>query len=264
VCAKIGEIIKEFYHKIPSILTKRHGGAILIEFAVAVPVLAMLLYFTHDLPKYARMQERMTFVAHEIVNILQNISQNRGGDNKRITLNDIRYAMSGAYLSIYPGTTMFSVGAGGPHALAHWPAGFIHCVKGNSTGTAASVIWSVVFYTHTSQSPAAVTCMNATNHSNSIIPSSQNVAPSVIYPGLTISSDQRKIIVECSLLKHNGASYRLVDGTSINAISNRKAFGFWILNPTPVTNDSNGGLTFFNTVVIFTPEFGLFADTPPQ
>jgi hypothetical protein len=42
-----------------------------------------------------------------MANILQNISQNR--ENKKITKDDVKYAVAAAYLSIYPGKTMYTI-----------------------------------------------------------------------------------------------------------------------------------------------------------
>jgi hypothetical protein len=49
------------------------NGAILL----AIPVLIALLYYMRDLPKFVYMHERMKFCDDRVVNMVQNISQNR-------------------------------------------------------------------------------------------------------------------------------------------------------------------------------------------
>ena len=102
-----------------------HEGSILIEFAVCIPVLIILLFYIHDLSKLKRYHDQTEFVAQQMVNILQNISQNR--ENKKITINDIKRAASLAFLSVYPGNTMYHTDTRSSKAyeLSHQPE-FIH------------------------------------------------------------------------------------------------------------------------------------------
>lgn len=67
-------------------------GAVLIEFAFGVSVLTTLIFYMQDLYRARYLKERMKFVGTEIVNILQNISQNRS--DKTITKADIRVCQS--------------------------------------------------------------------------------------------------------------------------------------------------------------------------
>jgi hypothetical protein len=202
----------------------------------------------------------MKFCAHCLANMLQNVSQNR--ENKKITLNDIRYVMTGAYQAFYPGTTMFSLTSSKPfrHHYCHWPNGFIHCVKGNGNGT-ASVLWSVIFYTHDRKTPQMIEAGTRVNHYDSIIRTLKNVSPEQIYKGLKISGEEIKIMVECAVIRITDSHYELSDGRKMNAISDQEAFGFFMLNPQKVVGGS--GSVFYNTIVIFTPRPGLFDETPP-
>lgn len=213
-------------------------GAILIEFAVAIPILIALLCYIHDLSKYALMKERMEFVAHLMVNMLQNISQRR--QNKRITATDIKYAISATYLAVYRGTTMWPMAL---HCLplGHAPFVVICCVKGLANEK-ASVMWYKSYYSvdHYPCTPASMGDGDSPNTN------ATNVDQSIIYPGLKIKEGEIKIIVDCSIL------------VSYSQYSLRETLGFLILNPT-----YSGRNVVFNTVVIFTPSPGLFNETHP-
>jgi hypothetical protein len=203
----------------------------------------------HDIPKYARMNSKMEFVAHEMVGILQNVSQNRA--NKKITLTDIKHAMFAAYLSIYPGVTMH--GTASYHLpLGHFPHGWIYYVTGLAKGN-ASVVWYVAFYSD----GGTIFCdIPSTNqHSGSIIKCEQDVNPSEIYKDLTIKEGEVKVLIECSLYHHSG-----LIRTDGRGCSPREAFGFWMLTPKLQSQNDCG---YFNTVVIFTPKPGLFDATGP-
>ena len=78
----------------------------------------------------------MQFVAHQMASMLQNVSQNR--TDKTITKNDIRYAISAAYLTVFPGISRFSTNCRSD--FGYNPMLWIYYVKGNSDST-ASVIW---------------------------------------------------------------------------------------------------------------------------
>ncbi|MDR0581293.1 MAG: hypothetical protein LBG04_04255, partial [Holosporaceae bacterium] len=112
-------------------------GVILIEFALAIPILIAILYYVHDIPKYARMKERMEFCAHCAVNMIQNVSQNR--ENKLITINDIKNACASAHLTVYRGNTVYD-----PNRKVDGNVPWVHCfvyyIKGMSDEK-ASVLW---------------------------------------------------------------------------------------------------------------------------
>jgi hypothetical protein len=197
----------------------------------------------------------MEFCAHCMINILQNISQNRG--NKKITFNDVRYAVSGAYLSMYPGKSMHSLSTSKYiHTFGHFPHGHLYYIKGLADGK-ADVIWCTQFHPSYTTTPSALyVYVNNTQHSASTVKLVKNVQPSAIYPGLTIKPNEIKMILECYSY-FTGACY-FPDGR--NNVSAREAFGFLILNP---KGHGSGGYSYFNSVVIFTPKPGLFNETPP-
>jgi hypothetical protein len=237
-------------------------GAILIEFAISIPVLVALMYYMHDLPKLARIHERMEFCAHCMVNLLQNCSQNR--ENRRITANDIRYAVAAAFLTIYPGMTMYETSAR-RFRYGHFPHYWIYYIVGESDGT-ASMAWSITGWTDmgggvVNPNRICVEYHINSSHSKSTVTYGKKKNPSLIYPGLTIKPGEKKIILECALCYHDdmGTQYGFTDGRLIANVPAKKAFGFWIL-PIKATRSS----VFFNKAVIFTPKPGLFSETPPQ
>jgi Flp pilus assembly protein TadG len=226
-------------------------GAILIEFAVAIPILIVLLYYVHDLPKLARIQERMEFCAHCMANMLQNA-------NKRVTLNDIRYAVRGAYLTFYPGTTMYSTGYR-QHPVGHFPLGFVYYVTGNSNGT-ASIVWALQFHMDSNFSEKVATKPETSTHAYSVVNFLTNITPSAIHPKLRINPNEKKIIVECCCCYHDkpGEPDTFSDGRKCQNVSPKEVFGLYILSP-KVKNQA-----YFNYIVIFTPKPGLFDQNPPS
>jgi hypothetical protein len=209
----------------------------------------------HDIPKYARMKNKMEFVAHEMVGILQNVSQNR--ENKKITLTDIKHAMCAAYLSIYPGVTMYATSQ--YHMpLGHFVHGWIYYVTGLAEGN-ASVVWSAAFLIDNKDPACGI---QNSQHGESIVKYKQNANPSEIYKDLRINEGEVKILVECSSMYPSKSGDRYFsDGRGCSNVSPREAFGFWALTP---KSQSPNGWGYFNTVVIFTPKPGLFSETGSQ
>jgi hypothetical protein len=210
----------------------------------------------HDVPKYARMQAKIEFVAHEMVGILQNVSQNRS--NKKITRTDIKYAVAAAYLSIYPGKTMYTTD---PHAhpYGHFPIIWMYYVVGESDGN-ASIVWGIHAYVDGTATTSISISNLVSTHIYSLVTYLQNANPSAIHPKLRINPGERKIILECAYCYHLGLSnFKFSDGRTCANVSSKKAFGFWAL---PIKPSKEAG--YFNAVVIFTPKPGLFDDNGPQ
>jgi hypothetical protein len=220
-------------------------------------MLIALLYYLHDMPKLVRIQERMEFCAHCLVNMLQNCSQSRA-TSKNITFNDIRYAVRSAYLAFYPSTTMYATGTR-QHPLGHFPLGFIYYVSGNSDNT-ASVVWAFIFHMDTNASEKVIITRHISTHRYSMINILQNVAPTAIYPGLKINLGEKKIILECSCCYHNkpGDPDTFSDGRKCPAVPVKTAFGLYITTPKARVE------CYFNSIVIFTPKPDLFNETLPQ
>jgi hypothetical protein len=208
----------------------------------------------------------MKFVAHKMVSILQNVSQNRDASNRKITISDIKNAMAGAYLSFYPGKTMYATGVQ-RHLYAHFSHGHIACIKGVDGGK-ASVLWIVQFHTGGNKEgyaidPESVECGVVSEslpyqHAAGVTKYQGNALPSGIHKDLTIQKDEIKILVECILYFHENYN-KYADGRT--PTSAREVFKFLCLVPKP---NKPGGRGYFNSVVIFTPNPGLFDETAPK
>ena len=235
-------------------------GIVLIEFAVCMPVLIILIFYISDLMKIKRYYSQTEFVAQEMANIIQNISQKR--DNKKIKLEDLKNAIALAYQTIYPGTTMFWQGSG--LYFVHYPHPIICYVKGNSDGSATTV-WSKVLWSGESESVSPTTIKSQTltkTHDISSINMGTNLQPSQIHPNLKIKSGEIKIIVEAPIFLNTTYS-KDINGKS--GYTSREAFGCRLVSPKRrlnSTDERRGG--YFNSVVIFTPKPGLFDETPPS
>ncbi len=234
-----------------------------------MPVLIILLYYINDLSKLKRYYDQTEFVAQQMVNILQNISQGRktedGKDDRKIKRNDIRRAAALAYLSIYPGKTMYYNGNGKrAHDLSHYPLFHIYYVKGLADGK-ASVIWgqSMHLYGSTPLSGGFYGVITSTDSDSKVI-FGTNISSSIIFPSLKINEGEEKIIVECALYNGyqsmNSNEYISTTGVSITS---RKAFKCFFATPKPNYPNADYGY-YFNSVAIFTPAPGLFDETPPN
>lgn len=151
----------------------------------------------HDLFTIQRWYSQTEFVAYQMVQMIQSISQNRS--DKKITLADLRYILSAAYLTIYPGTTMYWKNRG--HEFAHFPHPFVYYVKGLSNGN-ASCIWRVQLHPSHSVCVSPQTMYAACvseSHSISIVQYKTDVPPAQIWPTLKIKPGEVKIIVETNV-----------------------------------------------------------------
>ena len=236
------------------LLGKHSRGAILIEFAFAVPIMIMLLYYIHDLVRLKRFRSQMQFVAHQMASMLQNVSQNR--TDKEITKNDIRYVASASYLTIFPGTSQFTV-ADWTSKYGYNPMLFIFYVKGNSDST-ASVVWAQRYHSCDFARDPSTFEQNGDIRRNTVN-NLQNVAPSRIYPSLKIEPNEVKIIVECAIHYSTWSAYTLSDGRKNSDRTAKEAFGLYV-HPLKAVNE----VTYFNSVVIFSPRPGLFSETAPK
>ncbi len=260
-CGCLCKIAKSFKSLTKNI--KNCAGTVLIEFAVCMPILIILLFYINDLVRIKRYYSQTEFVAQQMANILQNISQSR--TDKRITANDLRYAASLAYLSAFPGKTEFRTKKL-TSDLGYCPLAFIFCVKGNVDST-ASILWGrrVHMAYMTEFAPNSVSIEN-----NLLVRTNvkilSNASPSEIYPTLKINPGEIKIIIECALFYHQAKDYFFTDGRRTSNVSPSEAFGLNLfkLSP-PIARDGYANQNvYFHSAVIFTPKPGLFDETPPQ
>ena len=247
-----------------------NSGVILLEFAVCMPVLIILLFYINDLVKIKRLYSQSEFVAQQMANIIQNISQKRAqsattseerANLLRITADDLKYAIALAYQTIYPGTTMFAQEKG--YYFVHVPHPMIYYVEGNENGTATTV-WRKAFWTTggTPVSPAKISHETSTySHDLSKINMGTDLQPSQIYPTLKIGPGDQKIIIESLIF----LDYTTKDINGKSGYTPKDMFGCRLVTPKRWNREGRENRSaFFNSVVIFTPKSReLFNETAP-
>jgi hypothetical protein len=199
------------------------------------------------------MKKRMVFVVHEVTSMLQNISQRRS--NKAITLTDFNSALRGAYLSIYPGDSMYEIIPNRAHIFGHFPTGSISYARGCDNGN-VDILWERIRYIE--KANASITSYPRYTRYTMPAPGS-NIIPSRISPGFSLKPGEIKIIMEFALFFQNDSHYSFPH-KSCNGVPPREAFGFYIVNPKG--KGSTYEKTYFNTIIAFTPQQGLFSATP--
>jgi hypothetical protein len=215
---------------------------ILIEFALAIPVLIAIVYYLYDIPKYKRMQAKMNFCAHCAVNMIQN-------NRTKLTKSDLAEIFSAAFLTVFPGKTQFSGDAG-------LPIIYVFYVRGENNGS-ASVIWMWDSSVQgSSPFPRNTVKVSAGEHGDSRRPVryKTNAEPKEIYENLSIQPGEVKMIVSIS---------RVCSPVTIA----KKTFGFYVMNPSPYRKNglyTYSTLFFFSTIVVFTPNPGLFDEDHPN
>ncbi len=236
-------------------------GSVLIEFAVCMPVLIILLYYVNDLSKLKRYYEQTEFVAHQMVNILQNISLNK---EEKIKREDFFRAASLAYLSAYPGKTMYYNGAGRyAHDLSHLPKMHIYYVEGVADGKVSGV-WGLRRHLTNGKIPTewdeSDMYSSTSTDTDSQITWGTNLDASIMYPGLKIKKGDKKIIVECVFFcDKNGMSQNNYVASDSQSTCARKAFRLLFVTP-----KARGLANYFNSVAIFTPQRPELFKDPPE
>ena len=99
-----------------------------------MPVLIILLFYIHDLSKMKRYYDQTEFVAQQMVNIIQNIAKKRAEKGELVTIKDVGFAAKAAYLSIYPGKTMYRKDSTRP--FFHVPRIYVYYVESDGNGKA--------------------------------------------------------------------------------------------------------------------------------
>lgn len=230
-------------------------GAILIEFAVGIPLLLMLLFGMCDIFKMTQMQDKTNFCAHLIVQMIQNISQNR--KDKKITLNDLADICRFVGYVTYPGTTQYSV-VDRRHIYGHFPFTHFYCVKGLSGGK-ASVIW-LCYYRPITVSANFDKALKGSSIA-CVVNDKKSVDPSKIYPTLKINEGEIKILVVNFIYCYRSLD-RYADGSRIKSV--KELFRLYLLYPPSLPSPREEGRSFFHSVAIFTPRLGLFDEEGPK
>ena len=238
------------FSRIPSLRPRVEAckGSILVEFAICMPILIILLFYINDLVKMKRMYSQMEFVGQQMANILQNLSKKRAAEGETLKYEDLCHAASLAYLTIYPGTTMYSTtNSQRRHEFIHCPFFMVYYVQGTTDGK-AKCLWDLHITTDTCTNPPWRVFANyarPTTHST-VTYSANEVPASSIYPTLKIEGDKPKIIVEPTLFW--GKNFMDKNGNKVSSAI--QAFGYRFTKP------KNFNDLYFNQVVIFTPNAG--------
>ena len=227
-------------------------GSIIIEFAICMPVLIILLYYINDLSKLKRYYDQTEFVAQQMVNMIQNVSQKRGATDSsklRITKQDLGNIHRLAWQTMYPGDTMF-LGKNSKFPLDHRPLTSIYYVIDTGNGK-ASCIWrlwlrfdSLDWFGYDVRTDDTV---------ESTVNFLTDVSPEKIYPTLKMNG-KPKIIVETLMERSDTHPY-------FTNSSDKAAFSLYLAN---IKSLGNSWSHMFHSVVIFTPKDGLFSETAPQ
>ena len=231
-------------------------GAILVEFAVCMPILIISLFYINDLMKIKRFYSQTEFVAQQAANILQNLAKKKAANGKNIGFEDLSHAASLAFLSMYPGKTMYSIVSGqNKYEFFHKPFFIIYYVEGTS-GEKAKCVWGKAIATGDNKGkPPWGNFMNITNNQSwSIVTYTTNeVTPSSIYSLLKVDNGMPKIILETALWWAPAN----MDRNEKKVDTAREAFGFRFVNPKRHVD------LYFNSVVMFSPSAG-FPKTRPD
>jgi hypothetical protein len=228
---------------------REKDGAILMEFAIAVPVLAALLYYVHDLPKYEHIRSKTKLCIHCAVNMLQNISQN--SKDKRVTMQDIKRISCAAFLPYFgPGTKQYQ-GGGGTASIPYGGVVRLRYLEGRSNGI-PMVLWEAVCTANTVSKPSDASYSDAAGS----IPYNRKTD---MYPGLSVHEGEARIILEIGFT-----------GTleEIGNYGSRRCWGLHALTPgykkLEMTHIGGSREIWFHRAIIFSPKPNLFDDSTPS
>ena len=183
-----------------------------------------------------------------MVNILQNLSKKRHAEGSTLTYDDLCHAASLAYLTIYPGTTMYSTTKGSyRHGLFHCPFVTIYYVEGTSEEK-AKCKWGKAITSTTNTTIPWINYRNITSNQqwSAVTYHPSEADASIIYPTLKVEKGKPKIILEITL--YYGSAMCNEQGK--RASTNRQDVGLHLVNPKHLSD------LYFHSVVIFTPNAG--------
>lgn len=278
---------------IKQISKKQNAGAILIEFAFAIPVLIAILYFILDGPKLRLYQLQLKNTAHFAINMIQNLTDQRA--NKFINESDLKEVTLAAFANIYRSDLMLKKSTGYP--LGYYGHIYLWCVFGNEDGT-ASVQWvwaSGSPGSNPTEFESTVFMDHSDDLNNTIVKFEKSVESTYIHKELIINPGEVKMILEVSLIvpynaldfsddsktdeeddsnssnheqnnssntekeqtpTNNDDSTKLIATSKEVLSSGAGKLGFYILPLKPMKGTLN---SYLNYVAIFTPKPGLFS-----
>ncbi len=193
------------------------------------------------------------FCAECMVNILQNISQNR--ENKAITRRDYAHAVYAAFYCYYGGDLkQFSNdGFADRRNYYYFPHPVLFCIQGQANGK-AKILWIMhpawYKYPDNLNLPTIRTSASDKTHINEFstikVALQTEVPPESIHPNFTIKAGEIKMLLEVAFFSEE------MEKAS-------KHFGFWIYRPKLLNNRS-----FFNKIIVFSPNTGRFSASAPK
>jgi hypothetical protein len=174
-------------------------------------------------------------------------------------------------MNFYSGLQSIHLGSD-KYPLGHTPLLFLAYVKGLA-GNKAKIIWvAYCFSFGAALSPkewhfSSANSQNAIYFMNLKCSINTEYGSSAIHPDLTIKEGEYKIILQAGM--HTRTTYKYADGVVVSQSNARRLFGFYLLpfEPLGVPYAARADLAFMfssSSTVIFTPDPGLFSDTPPQ
>ncbi|MDR0678559.1 MAG: hypothetical protein LBF44_03425 [Holosporaceae bacterium] len=268
---KIIKMIKKFpskrsiifyYNIMGSTSKKAHLGVILIEFALAIPILIAFLYYVHDLPKYERIQSKMQFCSHCAVNMIQNVTSGRA--NKAVTKKDMSYIFPITMLPYWGSGTRQYGTSHSRLASGYYGFGILYYVKGVGSNK-AKIIWALSANDDGKPPGTGNPLFSTSTIPYSPIQVDFNVEynSEYILPGLTIKAGEVKMLYETMIWSISGV--KKPDGTVIwsGGSPSPSLFGLYLIMPKKVIDFKNY-YNCFRTVTIFTPRPGLFFENSPQ
>ena len=250
--SQISKLASYFIKKLKILRCSNHG-AILIEFAVCIPILIIAILYIHDIVKIKRYYSQTEFAGQQMINIIQNISQKR--TNQRITYQDFKLALHLASLSFYPEKTMASGYSEeeGPDYI-QYPCITAGYTEGEGGKASIKSFFSTgAKYTYPQgpkDSPFQFMFYHNTIEYRTIGFNMgwREVDPTDIYPTLKIQDDEEKIILE---------SFIVLEPKKEQTIDVKKVFGLFLLNPKILGRYDKYQL-LFRSVLIFKLKKGLF------
>ena len=238
-------------------------GAILIEFAIAIPLLVMVMFFMSDAPRHYHIKSKMRHSAHFAANLTQNVTLDQA--NSKVSRRNLLSIFSSSVMSHFNGLQLFEQRSGA-YALGHTLSVnvyYVECTDPNASmesvgSNQAHVVWRWTIDDWSINSSISDTSSltfsgdgNSLQSSNSIVNTSATLAGNIIN-GFQIARGDAKIIIEIGLVARDFSN-------SANTNSSKHRFRFAMLPIVPSVEN-----VYYNTVVVLTPRPGLFDELGPD
>lgn len=257
-------LIWNIYFFIFKFLRNKSRGGVLVEFAISIPVLISVLYFSFDLPKHKELINRMKFATYCGVNMIQNISKKRA--SKKITKIDLAEVAFSVGLPIWKAGHKWMCNNSNLYPLGQQVIMNVFYIKGTGSNN-CKIVWHRGVFSHMHNGrkyPSYTTSFsNSTLYSRFSVGSSYSA--SKIHPDLkNIKKDEVKILLEVNV--HSRPSLKRRSGMYAWGVSSSVSkpppflFGYMMLPP---SGSGSGNYYFYPAFVVFSPRNGLFTEVVP-